>query len=70
MAVDPHSATTLVWHALVAALMPLRLPDVGSRIGDIVRRIRNYDPNAYVYAPRQLDAFRHTFADAWRNVAA
>jgi hypothetical protein len=70
MAIDPHTASALVWLALVAALMPLRLRDVRRRIRDIVRRVRAYDPNVHVYKPRQLDAFRARFADGWGQAAA
>jgi hypothetical protein len=69
MATDPHTATALIWRALVAALMPFRLCDARHLIGDIVRRVRAYDPNVCVHAPRILDGFRARFADGWRDAA-
>jgi hypothetical protein len=69
MALDPHTATALVWRALVAALNPLRLRDVPRLLGNIVRRVRAYDPNAHKPALRRLDAFRAKHADAWTAAA-
>ena len=69
MAIDPHSATKIVWVTLVAALMPLRFRNVGRLLAKIVRRIRAYDPNVPVRAPHQLDAFRMKFAAVWAAAA-
>jgi hypothetical protein len=64
----PWKATTILWPALVAALMPLDLAAILKRFPRILARLAALDPEGDDRSdddrsrPRQLDHFRARFA--------
>ena len=64
----PWKATSILWPALVAALMPLDLANVIRRFPRILARLAALDPEGDFLAdndrsrPRQLELFRSRFA--------
>jgi hypothetical protein len=61
MAREPWKLTNIVWLAVVAALLPLRLHEIESSLQSICARLESYDTDRSVYAPRQLELFRRTY---------
>jgi hypothetical protein len=64
----PWKVTTLVWPALVAALLPLDLSDLLGRLPHIIARLAALDAERGRRAPddrsrpRQIDDFRSRYA--------
>ena len=67
MAREPWKVTGIVWWAVVAALLPLRLHEIEASLPSICRRLEGYDAHAAVSAPRQLELFRRNFVGHVRD---
>jgi len=71
----PWKATTILWPALVAALMPLDLAAVLKRFPRLLARLATLDPEGDDRSdddrsrPRQVDHFRSQFASCVRKAA-
>lgn len=61
MARDPWKVTSIVWPAIVSALMPLSLAELVPKLLDITRRLGGYDSQVAIRAPRQLELFRRVY---------
>jgi hypothetical protein len=63
----PWKVVSIVWLSMIAALLPLELPDVISRLPSIVGRLAALDarnkpnPDHDRSRPRQVDDFRSRF---------
>ena len=55
---DPWKVTSLLWPALIAALMPLHLSDLVDRLPRIGVRLAGYDALVAARDPVQLHLFR------------
>lgn len=60
MARDPWKITSILWPALIAALMPLHLHELVARLPHIARRLDSYDALVRIREPLQLDLFRRS----------
>jgi hypothetical protein len=71
----PWKAVSILWPALVAALMPLDLADVIKRFPRILARLDALDAEGHYLAdddrsrPRQLDEFRSRFSSSVRKAS-
>jgi hypothetical protein len=71
----PWKAVSILWPALVGALMPLDLADIIARFPHILSRLSAIDTEGDYLAdddrsrPRQLDDFRSRFASRVRKAA-
>jgi hypothetical protein len=60
MARDPWKLTSLLWPALIAALMPLHLHELVGRLPRIGERLASYDALVSKRDPHQLHLFRRS----------
>ena len=60
MAREPWKVTGIVWLGIIAALVPLRLHEIETKLANICRRLEGYDAHVAVSAPRQLELFRRS----------
>jgi hypothetical protein len=71
----PWKAVSILWPAIVAALMPLELANLVARFPRILARLSALDEEGDHLAagdrsrPRQLDLFRSRFASRVRKAA-
>jgi hypothetical protein len=71
----PWKATSILWPALVAALMPLDLAHVIKRFPRILARLAALDPEGDLLTdndrsrPRQLELFRSRFSSRITKLA-
>jgi hypothetical protein len=71
----PWKAVSLLWPAVVAALMPLDLAALCQRFPKILARLAMLDAEGHQLAdedrsrPRQVDDFRSRFASSIRKAA-
>lgn len=71
----PWKVTTILWPAIVAALMPLELADVIKHFPDILSRLEALDAEGHDLAesdrsrPHQLEDFRSRFLVSIRKAA-
>ena len=71
----PWKVVSIVWPAIVAALLPLELTDIIARLPHILARIAALDAERGGRArddrsrPRQVDDFRSSFAPRPRKAA-
>jgi hypothetical protein len=67
MARDPWKITSILWPAIIAALMPLHLHELVERLPNIARRLGSYDSLVRMREPLQLDLFRRYIASRSRD---
>lgn len=71
----PWKLTTILWPAIVAALLPLELSELVARLPRLIARLAALDAEAEGRAPhdrsrpRQLDVFRASYALRIRRAA-
>jgi hypothetical protein len=71
----PWKLTSILWPAIVAALLPLELAALVKRLPDLIARLTALDAEGDARArddrsrPRQVDAFRLSYAPRIRQVA-